>query len=164
MDGGGSVGLAQQAAGDAAVAQRGVFREVEPQWVEVDLQRIAIERKRVFGGPWIGLELCRQVGLVDFLEQTLPTGREEIPLPVMAQILILARLCDPASELQISERCYESSAFSDLLGVPASKVNADRLYRSLHQLLPNKAQLERHLKNRLGELVDLDYDPLLSCV
>jgi hypothetical protein len=36
-----------------------------------------------------------KVGLVDFLEQTLPVGREEIAWSVMAQILILARLCDP---------------------------------------------------------------------
>jgi transposase len=79
----------------------------------------------------------------------------------MAQILILARLCDPSSELQIAEHFYQASALSDLLGVPASKVNEDRLYRSLDQLLPHKEELERHLKNRLGELFDLDYDLLL---
>jgi transposase len=161
MDAAGRLGIQQQAAGAAAVAQRGLFRDVEPQWVEVDLKRIAIERKRAFGGPWLGLELSRQVGLVDFLEQTLPTGREEIPWLVMAQILILARLCDPSSELHIAERFYEASALSDLLGVPASKVNEDRLYRSLDRLLPHKEELERHLKNRLGELFDLDYDLLL---
>lgn len=158
MDAAGRLGIHQQAAGAVAVAQRGLFRDVEPQWVEVDLQRIAVERKRAFGGPWIGLELCRQVGLIDFLERTPPAGREEIPWPVMAQILILARLCDPASELHIAERFYEASALSDLLGVPANKVNEDRLYRSLDQLLPHKEELERHLKNRLGELFDLDYD------
>src|SRR5216683_324919 len=47
-----------------------IFRDVEAQWVKVDLKRIAIERKRAFGGPWIGLEMCRQVGLIDFLERT----------------------------------------------------------------------------------------------
>ena len=78
MDAAGRLGIHQQVAGAAAVAQRGLFRDIEPQWVEVDLKRIAIERKRAFGGPWIGQELCRQVGLVDFLEQTLPTGREDI--------------------------------------------------------------------------------------
>jgi hypothetical protein len=161
MDAAGRLGIHQQAAGAAAVGQRRLFREAEPQWVEVDLKRIAIERKRAFGGPWIGLELCRQVGLVDFLERTLPAGREEIPWPVMAQILILARLCDPSSELQIAERFYEASAFSDLLGVPANKVNEDRLYRALDRLLPHKEELERYLKNRLGELFDLDYDLLL---
>src|SRR5207245_157216 len=143
MDAAGRLGIHQQAAGAATVAQRGLFRDVAPQWVEVDLQRIAVERKRALGGPWLGLELSRQVGLVDFLEQTLPTGREEIPWAVMAQILILARLCDPSSELQIAAHFYEASALSDLLGVPASKVNEDRLYRALDQLLPHKEALER---------------------
>src|SRR5260370_2485727 len=79
----------------------------------------------------------------------------------MARILIVARVCDPSSELECGERVYEASALSDLLGVPANKVNEDRLYRSLDRLLPHKEELERHLKNRLGELFDLDYDLLL---
>ena len=161
MDAAGRLGLHQQAAGPAAVAQRRLFGDVEPQWVEVDLKRIAVERKRAFGGPWLGLQLCRRVGLVDFIERTLATGKEEIPWPLMAQILILARLCNPSSELHIAEHFYESSALSDLLGVAAEKVNEDRLYRALDQLLPHKEALEKHLKNRLGELFELDYDLLL---
>lgn len=161
MDATGRLGLHQQAAGPAALAQRRLFGDVEPQWVEVDLKRIAVERKRAFGGPWLGLQLCRRVGLVDFIERTLATGKEEIPWPVMAQILILARLCNPSSELHIAEHFYESSALSDLLGVAAEKVNEDRLYRALDQLLPHKEALEKHLKNRLGELFELDYDLLL---
>ena len=161
MDAAGRLGLHQQAAGRAAVAQRRLFGDVEPQWVEVDLKRIAVERKRAFGGPWLGLQLCRRVGLVDFIERTLATGKEEIPWPLMAQILILARLCNPSSELHIAEHFYESSALSDLLGVAAEKVNEDRLYRALDQLLPHKEALEKHLKNRLGELFELDYDLLL---
>jgi transposase len=161
MDAAGRLGIHQQAAGSVAIAQRGLFEEAEPQWVEVDLKRIVVERKRAFGGAWLGLQLSRQVGLTDFIEHTLPTGQEEIPWPVMVQILILARLCHPSSELHIAEHFYESSAFSDLLGVPAEKVNEDRLYRALDQLLPHKEALEKHLKNRLGELFELDYDLLL---
>jgi len=41
---------------------------------------------------------------------------------------MLGRLCDPSSELGVAERFYESSALADLLGVPAEKVNEDRLY------------------------------------
>ena len=123
MDAAGRLGIHQQAERPAVSAQRDLFGEVEPQWVEVDLKRIAVERKRAFGGPWLGLELCRQIGLADFIERTLPIGQEEIPWPVMAQILILARLCHPSSELHIAEHFYESSALSDLLGVPVEKVN-----------------------------------------
>ena len=56
---------------------------------------------------------------------------------------------------------YESSALAELLGVPAAKVNDDRLYRTLDRLLPHKPALEKHLKQRLGELFDLDNDLLL---
>ena len=40
-------------------------------------------------------------------------------------------------------------------------MNDDRLYRALDALLPHKAALEQHLKHRLGELFELDYDLLL---
>jgi hypothetical protein len=42
MDAAGRLGLHQQAAGPAALAQRRLFEDVEPQWVEVDLKRIAV--------------------------------------------------------------------------------------------------------------------------
>ena len=59
------------------------------------------------------------------------------------------------------EHGYENSALAELLGVPAEKVNEDRLYRTLDRLLPHKEALEKHLKQRLGELFQLDYDLLL---
>jgi hypothetical protein len=49
----------------------------------------------------------------------------------------------------------------DLLGVPAERVNDDRLYRALDRLLPHKEALEAHLKRRLGVLFALDYELLL---
>ena len=55
MDAAGRLGIPQQAAGPAAVAQRLLFGDVEPEWVEVDLRRIEVERQRALGGPWIGL-------------------------------------------------------------------------------------------------------------
>ena len=79
----------------------------------------------------------------------------------MATVLVLGRLCDASSELHLAERFYESSALADLLSVPADKVNEDRLYRTLDALLPHKPALEKHLKEKLGELFELDYDLLL---
>ena len=54
-----------------------------------------------------------------------------------------------------------ATALEDLLGVPMEKVHADRLYKGLDWLLPHKAQIEKHLKERLGSLFDLEYDLLL---
>jgi len=127
----------------------------------VDLKRVAVERSRRFGGAWLGLEVCRRLGLREFLDETIATGREDIPWPVMALVLVLGRLCDPASELHLAEHFFASSALGELLGVPAEKVNDDRLYRALDKLLPHKKAMEKHLKERMGELFSLDYDLLL---
>ena len=141
--------------------QSHLFRDTEPRWVEVDVKGVRVERSRKFGGPWLGLELLRRLGLDRFLQETLPAGREEIPWPWMATVLVLGRLCDASSELHLAEQFYESSALAELLSVPAEKVNEDRLYRALDALLPHKSALEKHLKEKLGELFELDYDLLL---
>ena len=79
----------------------------------------------------------------------------------IAAILVIARLCEPASELHIAEDWYRRTALDDLLGVPEERVNDDRLYRALDRLLPHKQALETHLKQRLGALFALDYELLL---
>ena len=91
----------------------------------------------------------------------MPVGREDVPWSIMSLVLVICRLCDPSSELRIAEHLYEQSALADLLGVSAEKINDDRLYRALDALLPHKAELETHLKSRLGELFNLSYDLLL---
>jgi transposase len=76
-------------------------------------------------------------------------------------ILVIARLLDPSSELYVSEQWYPKTALPDLLGVPVDRVDDNRLYRALDELLPHKEALEIHLKNRMGELFDIEYDLLL---
>ncbi len=132
----------------------------EPEWVEVDTTRVRAERIRDFGGYWLGLQACDQLGLIDFLNGV-ALGREEIPWSMMAMVLVLMRLCEPSSELRIAEHLYERSILGDLLGIPEDKVNDDRLYRALDHLLPRKNELEKHLKERLGQLFNLEYDLLL---
>jgi transposase len=160
MDERGRLGV-QRCAEKNTAYQTGLFTTTEPEWVEVDVKRVRVERSRNFGGPWLGRELLRRLELDRFLQEKLPNGREEIPWSAMATILILSRLCEPCSELHLAEQLYEASAMSDLLGVPEEKVNEDRLYRALDILLPHKKALEKLLKERLGELFDLDYDLLL---
>ena len=50
---------------------------------------------------------------------------------------------------------------SDLLGVSIDSIYDNRLYRGLDKLLPQKDELETYLKNRLGNLFDLEFDLLL---
>ncbi len=151
----------QEAADPHSQTQRELFTHTEPEWVAVDVKRVRVERSLMFGGAWLGHRILSKLGVVEFLQQSMARGREQISWPALAMVLVLGRLCDPSSELHLAEQSYEASALSDLLGVPAEKVNDDRLYRALDQLLPHKAAIEKHLKTRLGELFQLEYNVLL---
>jgi Transposase DDE domain len=131
----------------------------EPVWVK--LRGIRLERLRDFGDVWLALGLWRLLGLDTLLPRLMPQGREEVPWPVVAAILTVARFCEPASELHIEETWYRRTALEDLLGVAPERVHTDRLYAGLDALLPHKEAIEKHLKEWLGSLFDLDYDLLL---
>ena len=143
--------------------QRDLF-EAHPEGsasARVRLDRIRVERGRSFGDVWLGWRLWQALRLDVLCEELLPRGREQVPWSVMAAVLVIARLCEPSSELHIAEDWYRRTALEDLLGLPAERVNDDRLYRALDRLLPHKEEIERHLVKRLGELFDLSYDLLL---
>ncbi len=129
--------------------------------IPVRLKRIRLERGRTFGDVWLGWTLWRALRLDEALARLLPEGREAVPWATMAAVLVLARLCEPSSELHIAETWYRGTALEDLLALPAPLVNDDRLYRALDRLVANKTALEQHLVARLGELFALDYDLLL---
>ena len=84
-----------------------------------------------------------------------------MPWSRVAALLAINRLCAPGSELAIEQRWYPSTALDDLLGIADGKINDTRLYRCLDQILPHKTKLERHLKQRYGELFDAEFDILL---
>lgn len=138
-----------------------LFERQQEHYAEVDLQKVRVERCLDFGGPWLGLQLLKKLELLDFFEEIMPVGRETVPWPLMAAVLVLCRLCRPSSELHIAEHLYRGTALADLLGVPARKINDDRLYRALDRVLFHKDALQIFLKNQLGGLFDLEYDLLL---
>jgi transposase len=132
-----------------------------PEWVKVDARRVKVGRVRQFGGAWLGLKLWKTLELDKLLEAVLPERREEIRWGLVGCILALARLDHRGSELEIESRWYEQTALADLLGVPADKVNTERLYRGMDALWGQKDALERHLKERWTSLFDTRYDILL---
>ena len=161
LDERGRLGVKYAVGGSGRTYQKSLFKDIEPEWVEVDLKRVRVEHCLDFGGPWLGLELLKELGLDSLFKVVMPAGREDVQWSLMSMVLVISRLCDPSSELHIAEHFYEHTALSDLLGIPAEKINDDRLYRALDRLLPHKETLQVHLKNRLGELFDLEYDLLL---
>jgi len=153
--------LAQQITGRGAQHELFEAEGTPGEAIAVRLDQIRLERSRAFGAVWLGWTLWRALGLDTLCAELLPPGREAVPWATMAAVLVLARLCEPSSELHIAEDWYRGTALEDLLEVPSAQVNDDRLYRALDRLLPHKPAIEAHLKGRLGELFALDYDLLL---
>ena len=153
--------LAQEITGRAD--QRELFEGTAPgePAVAVRLKGIRVERGRAFGAVWLGWTLWRALRLEALCAALLPPGREAVPWAQMAAVLVIARLCEPSSELHIAEDWYRTTALEDLLGVPAARIDDNRLYRALDRLLPHKEAIEQHLRTRLGELFALEYDLLL---
>ena len=153
--------LARRMTGRAADTPELFEPTPQAETVPIRLDQVRLERSRSFGEVYLGWTLWRGLELDRVLGDLLAPGREEVPWASMAALLVIARLCEPTSELGIAERWYRSTALEDILGVAVEAVNDDRLYRALDRLLPHKEALEGHLRSKLGELFELDYDLLL---
>ena len=132
-----------------------------PQYVEVDLKDVRVERTRDFGDVFLALTLWRMLGFDELFSKKLPAGREEVSWSLMACVLTIARFVEPDSELHVEDTWYRRTALGQMLAVAAGKVNTTRLYRTLDTILPLKSDIETHLKQRVGELFSPDFDLLL---
>jgi len=133
----------------------------QPQWAQVDLRGVRVERVRDFGQVYLALSLWRRLGLHTLLGQLIQSGREEVPWELTACILTLARFCGQQSELEVAQRWYADSALEDLLGVPFGQINDARLYRGLDVLHAHKDQLCAHLQERYQSWFGVQFEFLL---
>jgi hypothetical protein len=122
---------------------------------------VRLERTRQFGACYLGWELWKQLELDRFFAQAIDDEEADVPWSRVAALLAINRLCAPGSELAIEQRWYPATALDDLLEIPEGKINDTRLYRCLDRILPHKTKLERHLKERYGELFGAEFDVLL---
>lgn len=133
------------------------FSDVE----KVRLKAVRVERARRFGDVYLGLCLWHALELDEAFDKLMPDGREDIPWSNLAALQVICRLCMPSSDLHIAESLFRQTALDDLLGIPESKVNDDRLYRTLDRVLVHKEAIEQHLRDRIGRLFGINYDLLL---
>jgi transposase len=129
-----------------------------PEWAAVNLRNVSVERLRDFGDVFLALAVWKRLHLDEAFERLPLAGREEIGWDAMACILAVARFCQPGSELALAERWYGGTALEDLLGVPAEKINDDRLYRALDRILPHREEICRALQARYADWFGTTFD------
>src|SRR5713101_2662011 len=105
----------------------------DPQVARVLLNKVRLERTRQFGACYLGIELWKRLGLDRFFAQTVDHEMTDVTW----------------------------SRVAALLEIEEGKINDTRLYRCLDRILPHKTKLERHLKDRYGELFGAEFDVLL---
>lgn len=137
-----------------------LFEKAEeiPEWATVNIRGVRVERLREFGSVYLGLVLWKRLKLDQIFEKLQGYGREEINWADMFCLLTLARFCKPSSELAIAESWYEKTALEDLLGISVKKVNDDRLYRTLDELLPHKDEVCSHLQEQYTDWFGSKFD------
>ena len=137
-----------------------LFKEEDdvPEWANVNTRGVKVERLREFGSVYLGIILWKRLKLDDIFEKLQKQGREEIHWADMFALMTIARFCKPSSELAIAESWYEKTALEDLLGIAVDKVNDDRLYRGLDEILPHKDEVCKHLQERYAEWFGSKFD------
>ena len=143
-----------------AAGQAELFERPPQRWVEVDFSAVRVDGTRNLGGPWLALQLIGKLGLKSELDRLMPPGREEVPWSIMALVLVICRLCDPSSELRIAEHLVRADGFGGPAGRRRQKRSTTIGCTGRRSELLHKEELEKHLKNRLGELFSLSYDLL----
>lgn len=132
-----------------------------PEWAQVNLSGVRVERVREFGKVYLALALWRRLELHRFFAEHTPRGRERIDWATVASILSVGRFCAQRSELAISDQWYANTALDDLLGVEAADVYDNRLYRGLDQIHPLREDLFGHLRERYEQMFGCRFEFLL---
>lgn len=153
MDEAGRLGIQQAASRQSRDGyQDSLFDATVPEWVEVNVRKVRTERSRRFGDVWLALELLKKLGLTDLFDTLMPSDHAKIPWGTLAEVVVIARFCEPSSELHIAEKFYRNSALADLLGIPEKDIYDNRLYRTLDRFVKRKDDIQRHLKERFVRL------------
>lgn len=134
--------------------------ENDAEVARVLLRKVRFERVRQLGPCLLGWELWKRLQLERLWEERLDGEASEVSWSRVAAVLAINRLCAPGSELGIEERWYPMTALEDMLRIPEGTINHTRLYRCLDRLIPHKSEVERHLRERYGELFEAEFDVL----
>ena len=133
----------------------------EAHGVQVRLDAMELHRPRQWGACWLACQLYEQLGLDSFWAERLPPSREGTCWQHILQTLVCYRLIDPGSEWRLHRQWFERSAIADLLGADYALAEKNALYRCLDKLLPHKAALFSHLRQRWQDLFGARFEVLL---
>lgn len=130
-------------------AQRAEEKEREPHWETVDINSVETSEVRTIGGELIGLWAYDKLGFSEILSE-IGFSEEEI---IRAKVLILGKLLNPGSELEIHNWFQHISGLDELIG--EADISLSSLYRVCDKLEAHKEEIEKALVERTRRLFGL---------
>ncbi len=119
--------------------------------IEVDSDRVDVEKAREAGPVHVGHQIWRQLKLDDILRHAELSERAR----TVTEAMTLNRLIYPLSEHAMPD-WIRRTALSDILNEDFSELEDESLYRNLDRLHPKRELIERELAEQEKTLFNLD--------
>ena len=108
--------------------------DADGQVVRIRMDALQVKNLRNWGEVWLGLELWNLLGLDEFWSSRLAPSRKGTDWLAILKSIVLYRLTDPGSELQMHSRWLAGTAVAELLGDGALTARST-LYNCLDRVL-----------------------------
>lgn len=135
--------------------------DLDQATVQIKLRELQLHRPRQWGACWLACKLWDQLALDAFWSDRLGCSRQGTRWLNVFKTLVCYPLIEPGSEWRLHRKWFEQSAMGDLLGEDFTRMQKDKLYRCLDQLLGHKRDFFSYLKGRWQLLFHARFDILL---
>ena len=112
--------------------------------VSIRLSETSWREPVAFGDVYAALVLWKRLGLAELLGTRVSGSAAKVPWPAVAALIAVNRLVEPMPEWPMV-RWWQRTALPQLLGIPPTAINDDRLYRCLDLVLPHKQAIEERI-------------------
>jgi transposase len=118
--------------------------------VTIEPDKVQVEQAREAGPVHVGLQLWRQLGIKQILQEAGLSSRASR----LTEVMTLNRLICPSSEHAMPD-WIRRTALGDILQEDFSELEDEALYRNLDRLHPNRERIERELAEREKTIFNL---------
>ncbi len=119
--------------------------------VTIEPHKVQVEQAREAGPVHVGLQLWRQLGINQILQEAGLSSRA----CRLTEVMTLNRLIYPSSEHAMPD-WIRRTALGDILQEDSSELEDEALYRNLDRLHPNRERIERELAEREKTIFNLN--------
>ena len=123
-------------------------RQVKGSFVSIDINSVATAESRSLGPELVGHSMWERLEINQLLKACGFTSTQQ----ALAEAVVVGRLVEPSSDLASWRWLRERTALVELLPVNLSEIGKDAIYEIADELLANKEEIERVLRNREASL------------